>query len=52
MVVTADADGEWVDYVWADPLTGAETPKSSYVVKHDGYIFGSGIYRVADEAAE
>jgi hypothetical protein len=49
MVVTADEDGEWVDYVWMDPLTGAETPKSSYVVKHDGYIFGSGIYKPAAE---
>ena len=44
MVVTADEDGEWVDYTWVDPLTGNEEPKSSFVVLHDGYIFGSGIY--------
>ena len=44
MIVTADEDGEWVDYMWMDPLTGTEVPKSSYVVLHDGYIFGSGIY--------
>jgi hypothetical protein len=53
MVVRADSDGEWVDYTWADPLTGNEEPKSSYLVKHDGYIFGSGIYKVAaPEAAQ
>ena len=44
MVAMADEDGEWVDYMWVDPLTGAEVAKSSYVVLHDGYIFGSGIY--------
>jgi signal transduction histidine kinase len=44
MIVTADEDGEWVDYMWMDPLTGTEVAKSSYVVLHDGYIFGSGIY--------
>lgn len=49
MIVTADEDGEWVDYVWMDPLTSTEVPKSSYVVKHDGYIFGSGIYKPTAE---
>lgn len=44
MIVTADDDGEWVDYMWMDPLTGTEVAKSSYVVLHDGYIFGSGVY--------
>jgi cytochrome c len=44
MIVMADEDGEWVDYMWMDPLTGTEVPKSSYVVLHDGYIFGSGVY--------
>ena len=44
MIVTADEDGEWVDYTWMDPLTGTEVAKSSYVVLHDGYIFGSGVY--------
>lgn len=44
MLVMADEDGEWVDYMWMDPLTGTEVAKSSYVVLHDGYIFGSGIY--------
>lgn len=48
MVVMADADGEWVDYVWVDPLTGNEVAKSSFVVAHDGYIFGSGIYKPAE----
>ncbi len=49
MIVTADEDGEWVDYTWIDPLTGNEVPKSSFVVLHDGYIFGSGIYLIDGE---
>lgn len=37
-------DGEWVDYIWTNPETGKEGPKSSWVRSHDGYVFGVGIY--------
>ena len=41
----ATADGVWVDYKWKDPLSGEERPKSTWVVLHDGYVFGCGIYK-------
>ncbi len=40
----ADLDGEWADYSSIDPASGEIIPKSSWVVLHDGYIFGCGIY--------
>ncbi len=45
MVEQATKYGVWVDYQYEDPLTGAVTPKSSWVVLHDGYVFGCGIYK-------
>jgi signal transduction histidine kinase len=47
MIAYATEDGAWVDYKFADPLTGADEPKSSWVVRHGGYIFGCGIYKNA-----
>ncbi len=41
----ATEQGTWVDYKWKDPMTGEVQPKSSWVVLHDGYIFGCGIYK-------
>ncbi len=41
----ANADGAWVDYMWEDPTNGELEAKSSWVVLHDGYIFGAGIYQ-------
>ena len=40
----ADGNGVWVDYRWPNPVTGAVEDKSSWVVRHDGYVFGAGIY--------
>ena len=37
--------GSWVDYKWRDPVSGKVLPKSSWVVRHDGYVFGAGIYK-------
>ncbi len=45
MLSEASMDGTWVDYKWKDPLTDAIEPKSSWVVLHDGYVFGVGIYK-------
>ena len=39
------ATGSWIDYKWKDPATGKVLAKSSWVVRHDGYIFGAGIYK-------
>ncbi|MCY3823313.1 MAG: cache domain-containing protein [Nitrospinae bacterium] len=38
-------EGAWVDYGWKDPLTGKIVPKSSWVVRHKGYIFGCGVHK-------
>jgi len=33
-----------VDYVWADPITGLEEPKSSYIIRVGDYVVGVGAY--------
>ena len=45
IVESANEEGAWVDYVWRDPLTEADVPKTSWIVRHDGYIFGCGVYK-------
>jgi signal transduction histidine kinase len=40
----ATPDGVWIEYLREDPLTGEVAPKASWVVLHDGYIFGCGVY--------
>ena len=37
--------GAWVDYKWNDPVTREVLPKTSWVVRHDGYVFGVGVYK-------
>ena len=41
---TASPDGTWIDYKWMDPVTGEVERKSSWMVLHDGHLFGVGIY--------
>ena len=41
----ATPEGAWVDYVWRDPISGKDVAKSSWVVAHKGYVFGTGIYK-------
>jgi cytochrome c len=45
MVEQATENGVWVDYLFEDPLTGQVAAKSSWVVRHGGYVFGCGIYK-------
>jgi signal transduction histidine kinase len=40
----ATAEGVWIDYTWYNPVTRELHPKSSWVVLHDGYVFGAGVY--------
>ncbi len=36
----------WVDYVWAHPTTGKQTPKSSYVIGiGENQLIGAGYYK-------
>jgi cytochrome c len=44
MLARATPDGAWVDYLRVNPQNGKDEPKSSWVVLHDGYIFGCGVY--------
>ena len=45
-IITATAEGIWVDYKFKDPVSGNDAPKSSWVVKHGDYLFGCGIYKM------
>ena len=45
LVDDATPRGAWVDYKWKDPLTEKFMQKSSWVVRHKGYVFGCGIYK-------
>lgn len=41
-------EGLWVDYVYENPATGNEESKRSWLVLHEGYVFGSGYYNPTD----
>ena len=43
-MMAATEDGKWVSYVFKNPATGELESKHSWVVRHDGLIFGSGWY--------
>jgi signal transduction histidine kinase len=45
IIENASQEGAWVDYVWRDPLTETNVHKTSWIVRHDGYIFGCGVYK-------
>ena len=40
----ATEKGSWISYKFKDPENQKILPKEAWVVKHDGFIFGSGIY--------
>ena len=55
-MLSANDDGRWVSYVYGNPETkpagtafGELQLKNSWVVRHDGLLFGSGWYVDADE---
>ena len=42
---TLDAgNGAWITYVFLNPSTNTEQAKRSWVIQHDGYLFGAGYY--------
>ena len=43
-ILSATQDGKWVSYVFKNPATGELESKHSWVVRHDGLIFGAGWY--------
>ena len=56
-MLSATGDGKWVSYVYRNPesgglgsdYTGTLQLKNAWVVRHDGLLFASGWYVVADE---
>ena len=44
VAASADQDGAWFDYTYANPASGLVQTKHSWVVIHDGITFGSGWY--------
>ena len=44
VVEAADVDGEWFSYTFTNPATQGVEAKHSWIVKHDGLVFGSGWY--------
>ncbi|MDE0654241.1 MAG: cache domain-containing protein [bacterium] len=46
LMLEATAEGMWIDYVYLNPHTGFRELKHSWVVRHDGLIFGSGWYEL------
>ena len=44
LAASATESGAWFDYTYANPASGAVETKHSWVIIHDGLIFGSGWY--------
>lgn len=44
LMMGATSEGLWVDYSYLNPANGFRELKHSWVVRHDGLIFGSGWY--------
>ena len=42
-------DGVWEDYVFLNPITNKDQLKRSWLVLHDGYVFGVGYYYSIEE---
>ena len=40
----ATEEGGWLEYTRVNPATGDNAPKHSWVIRHDGVIFGAGYY--------
>ena len=38
----------WVDYIWPDPLTGQNEPKTSYIIRIGDFVLGVGAYRLTE----
>ncbi len=49
-IAQATEQGIWVEYLWPDPVTRVEGPKTTWAVRHDGLIFASGYYAASDTA--
>ncbi len=41
--------GHWVDYVFLNPALGVDQLKHTWIIRHDGLLFGSGWYEDAPD---
>ena len=49
-IALATEEGIWVEYLWPNPITRVEEPKTTWAIRHDGLIFASGYYSVGETA--
>ena len=47
-IARATEEGIWVEYLWPNPVTRAEEPKTTWAIRHNGLIFASGYYAVGE----
>ena len=50
-IAKATGIGRWIEYLWPNPETGNDELKHTWAIRHDGYLFGSGYYQPAEDAA-
>lgn len=43
-IVKATEEGHWINYLWHNPEANKLETKRTWVIRYDGYIFGSGYY--------
>ncbi len=51
-IAKATATGDWIEYLWPNPVSGVDEQKRSWAIRHDGYLFGSGYYEPVNESSE
>ena len=52
VAAAASEDGGWLDYTFPNPATGGAETKHSWIIRHDGLIFGSGWYERGPSKAD
>ena len=52
LAAVADEDGEWFSYPFPNPAAGTTQIKHSWVVRHDGLVFGSGWYEAGPRKSD
>ena len=52
VAAVADEDGEWFSYTYPNPATGTIESKHSWIVAHDGLVFGSGWYEAGPRKSD
>ena len=43
-IARATEEGHWVEYIWLNPVSGREGPKTTWAIRYKGLIFASGYY--------